>query len=171
MRRSKLTVGLRSSLVLLIALASPALAQPRRPMLKLDSSFAFPSHCDSGGCVDASRIDLTAFLFRDGAVHEVTSAATTATRFASEIAEGRLSEAEYQELLDTLLANGIRRQGSCEIGGHAQPTGEELWTWYSWSTGAYNRFRVVFAIAGSSGLPQCPESVQRIRSALYAALP
>ena len=169
--RGSLAAALRTSLVLLVALAAPALAQPRRPLLKLDSSFAFPAHCDSGGCVDAARLDVTAFLFRDGATHEVTSAASTATRFASDIADGQLSEAEYQELLDTLLENGIRRQESCEIGGNGQPTGEELWTWYSWMTGAYNRFRVVFAIAGSSGLPQCPESVQRIRSAVYDALP
>ena len=169
--RGSLAPALRTSLVLLVALAAPALAQPRRPLLKLDSSFAFPAHCDSGGCVDAARLDVTAFLFRDGATHEVTSAASTATRFASDIADGQLSEAEYQELLDTLLENGIRRQESCEIGGNGQPTGEERWTWYSWMTGAYNRFRVVFAIAGSSGLPQCPESVQRIRSAVYDALP
>jgi hypothetical protein len=169
--RRKLTAILRTSLVLVVALAAPALGQPRRPLLKLDSSFAFPERCDSTTCAPPYRIDITAFLFRDGAVHQVSSGASTATRFVSEIADGQLSDAEYEALLRTLLGNGIRRQGDCEMGGGAEPTGEEVWSWYSWSTGAYNRFRMVFALAGSSGLPQCPESVQRIRAAVYASLP
>ena len=169
--RRNLTVSLRTVLVLLLAVAAPALGQPRRPLLKLDSSFGFPQHCDSGGCVGASRIDVTAFLFRDGATHEVSSSASNAMLFASELTDGQLSEPEFDALLDTLLDNGIRRQDDCEFGGQTEPTGEEVWTWYSWRTGAHNRFRVVFALAGSSGLSQCPESVQRIRSALYAALP
>ena len=161
----------RTFVLLLLAAASPALAAPRRPLLTLDTSFAFPAHCDSGGCVEASQVDVTTFVARDGSVLKVTNAASRITRFASDVVEAQLSDAERQELLDALLESGIRWQGDCEMGGHEAPRGEEVWTFYAWNPGTYNRFRIHFVLRGTSGFPQCPAAVERMRTRAYAVLP
>lgn len=157
-----------------VALVPPARSETRpaseRPLLTITSSWDFPHHCDTGGCVPATIVDRTLHLLHDGSLLEIADSGTPDDPFGSFRVERKVGGEGLRELRQILSRMQLLDAGECEAGSSSPPYAEETWTWYRTAPGSRYRFRMHMVPTGTTGLPACPRELLDLWGQGYWAL-
>jgi len=133
-----------------------------RPYLLVSSHLIIPNTFDP---TELSYEEQQQFVTQGGAIFSSLSIQVEQQVPSAQVYRGIATPVQLLDLRNKLNSANIRAQRSCESDTLGFQSGYTDFTWYS-IRGKRTTFKVVFARAGSSGLPPCQEPLSQITAAL-----